>query len=270
MGASVCRLPTYSSAGQAGGIRSEPKRASGTRSSSRVQSLFYLATGLGWIGRGRPPAWLPLFYRAVGLGPDLFDSHRMIGKNLVFRRCGQIYLHRAWGGRSTNSRRHCSMRQHGRPTIGPLFSRLPAIRSGIAQKFHRWLLNSPFSVEGDAGDAGRRFATADPLAERAGYVARLLRKREGDREVAARCRKRLLGASFCRLPTYTSAGQAGGIRPEPKRASGTRSSLPRSYLGSISRLAWDGSGTREMTACGRFDVMLASFPPRSGLAPVAR
>jgi len=35
--------------------------------------LFYLATGLVWIGRGRPPAWLPVFYRAIGLGPDLFD-----------------------------------------------------------------------------------------------------------------------------------------------------------------------------------------------------
>ena len=59
LGASFCRLPTYTSAGQAGGIRSEPKLASGTRSSSRVHSLFYLATGLGWTGCRRPPAWRP-------------------------------------------------------------------------------------------------------------------------------------------------------------------------------------------------------------------
>ncbi|HQU46453.1 MAG TPA: hypothetical protein PK867_26840, partial [Pirellulales bacterium] len=35
--------------------------------------VFYLATGLGWIGCRRPSAWLPVFYRAFGLGPIFFD-----------------------------------------------------------------------------------------------------------------------------------------------------------------------------------------------------
>ena len=34
---------------------------------------FYRAAGLAWICGGRWPASFPLFYRAVGLGPDLFD-----------------------------------------------------------------------------------------------------------------------------------------------------------------------------------------------------
>ncbi|HVA49033.1 MAG TPA: hypothetical protein VNH11_21910 [Pirellulales bacterium] len=39
---------------------------------------FYRAAGLAWICGGRCPASFPLFYRAVGLGPDLFGlSHQL-------------------------------------------------------------------------------------------------------------------------------------------------------------------------------------------------
>ncbi len=48
---------------------------------------FYRAAGLAWIRRGRWPASFPLFYRAVGLGPDLFDfSPRLDERRLLLRR----------------------------------------------------------------------------------------------------------------------------------------------------------------------------------------
>ncbi|OYV94105.1 MAG: hypothetical protein B7Z73_03005 [Planctomycetia bacterium 21-64-5] len=34
---------------------------------------LYRAAGLAWIRGGRCPASFPMFYRAAGLGPDLFD-----------------------------------------------------------------------------------------------------------------------------------------------------------------------------------------------------
>ncbi|OYV91334.1 MAG: hypothetical protein B7Z73_05560, partial [Planctomycetia bacterium 21-64-5] len=55
------------------GVQREPPPGK-SAASARNQNIlvFYLATGLGWIGRRRPRACFPVFYRAVGLGPDLF------------------------------------------------------------------------------------------------------------------------------------------------------------------------------------------------------
>jgi len=48
---------------------------------------FYRAAGLAWIRGGRWPASFPLFYRAVGLGPDLFDfSPRLDERRRPLRR----------------------------------------------------------------------------------------------------------------------------------------------------------------------------------------